>query len=763
MRRFFPALPILLALATAKPKTEIARDEDPLHHKSFKEIIAGYTFVGDFSEKPLERTVSDELFWRYPLKMQPVTFPLEPNFTDPVKELPALAGTGMVYQHINMGRVLYLEGKIEDAKKVWLSARARFGTSYPHHRYTDYLIGYAFLRIAEDTRKAKNLPLDDHDYRSTLANAATFLSWAFIVKKDEPYPLVETFAPKGLYNLTAIYYQVGRFAGAFGAAQEGLDFLRKFGRKEYRTEFHRVVAEGHIKNRSYLEAVQQLDLAIRQDPNPKSAAAMFARVGDIYFNLNNYELAEDAYALANRIDTEQKAINPNQFILRGESLFWLGKFSEAQKMLFYGLNGYRVATSASTPADGVLAFGQLRIADAYVARKEFEKAKLEYFRVSTDFRGSEAAKIAKIRSACLELPFYEGKNIEHARKLLEEVQTTDLTIEPKELAWACQVNSYTERERTKEMVERVRSFAERFPESRFLKSMAEPVRSVQANRIEEYFTAGDIYGALSFYEANKKNLFPKVSDALSRQLFVAYVDALRSEGAIPFWTAYQGTLDTDLKMLRMITMMAEVVDRSKNKVWDQKQKALIKGLEKRQWIIEPSNLAESYANRILAVQNSEPHYHWLFNLVRTWSQADQRIACDLQLPIVARLAQQKKNSAMVDKSITDIISASSKDTNKLDSNCLMSYLELEQKLLKNKVGELGSRYIARSTWPLTEDLTGMFWGVAEMCHTAGNEVCAKTLWEHVRDKAPAGSPEVKLSRARLDPTRTELEGLWDTR
>lgn len=756
MRLVFPALISLLAAATTPA-------DDPLHRKSFNEIVKSYTFVGDFSEKPLDRTISDELFWRYPLKMQPVHFPIEYHFSDIKKELPAISGTGLVYQHINMGRALFLEGKIEDARKTWLSARARFGTSYPQHRFVDYLIAYAFLWQADETVRVKKISPDAAEYKAHLANAATFLSWAFIVKKDESNALVENFAAKGLFNLSAIYYLVGRHAAAFGAAEEGLGHLRKSGRKDYRTQFHRIVAEAHIKNRSNLEAVQQLDLAIRQDPDPKFTAAMFARVGDIYFNLNNYELAEDAYALANRIDTEQKQINPFQFILRGEALFWLGKFSEAQKMLFYGINGYRVAKAASIPPDGMLAFGQLRIADAYVARGEFEKAKLEYFRVNADFRGTEAARIAKVRGACLELPFYEGNNISHARILLEEAQPTDLPSEAKELAWACHVNSYTERERTPAMVERVRSFANRYPESRFLKSMATPVRTVQASLIDEFFEKGDLYSALSFFEANKKVLFPQVSDPLAQKLFAAYVDSVRPGGAIQFWDQYQKTPDTDLKLLRSAVMVAELAESSKDKVWTKKQGAMTKLLRGHAWNIDPSSLAESYANRVFALKSADQHLPWLLNLVSNWSTKDPRIACDLQLPILSRLLQHSKSRSDLDAKTRDVITKSREAISKVDGNCFLSYLELEQKLLASKPGELGSRYIARASWPLTSELTGMFWDVAEQCHSAGDTVCSTALWQHIRDKAPPNSPEVKLARARLDPSRTELEGLWDSR
>ena len=148
---------------------------------------------------------------------------------------------------------------------------------------------------------------------------------------------------RGFTANLSIYFRYERWAPAYGALQDALNFLRETGRKERRASFRRMQSELFIKNRDYLNAAQELDLALRQDPNPDTAGLIFARLGDIYFDLNNFELAEDMYALAIRIDKERKNIRPWQYILRGESLFWLGKFTLAQKMMNYGL-----ATAAMT-------------------------------------------------------------------------------------------------------------------------------------------------------------------------------------------------------------------------------------------------------------------------------------------------------------------------------------------------------------------------------------------------------------------------------
>src|SRR5689334_14985301 len=55
----------------------------PINEASAKDIIAGYTFVGDFSQHEAERKVSDEVFWRYPLSVPKVDFPIEMGIVDP--------------------------------------------------------------------------------------------------------------------------------------------------------------------------------------------------------------------------------------------------------------------------------------------------------------------------------------------------------------------------------------------------------------------------------------------------------------------------------------------------------------------------------------------------------------------------------------------------------------------------------------------------------------------------------------------------------
>jgi len=756
---------LTLLLAAGFMQVGAAKAPVPLAQRSVDEILDHYTFAGDFSEKEKEREVSSEIFWRYPFIIPKIDFELEIEIKDPKLEMPATKGAGRAVDHLNLGRTLFLEGKFEEARATWLSARARYGQKYPFHRRDDYFIGYAFMNEALALTKAKKTNLDAPEARATMSNAATFLSWAFVVKVDQPDPLVEAVTPKGLYNLAATYWRYGRFGGAFGAAETGLNFLRKTGRKDYRAQFHRMMAESHIKNRSYLEAVQELDTAIRQERKPEEAAAAFARVGDIYFDLNNYELAEDAYALGARIDIDRGQINQAQLVLRGESLFWLGRFSEAQKVMDFALHSPNIVGKIVQPlGPDYASWASLRIADAYLARHQLEEAKLAYFKVGHDFRSTLAGKIARVREACLELPFYKGHNIDHARELLEAAKAElDLPPVVKELGWSCQVASYTERERSPDMLIRVKAFAAAYPSSAFLKSFVEPVRTFQASHIDTFFKTGDSYVAMAFFDQNRKNLFPKVDPALANQLFVAYADAHRSAAAAEFWDTGTKAGTGDLDVLRQAVVAAELLQKGAKGPWQQRDQAFAKQLEKRHWDLPPGPVAVLYLQRMKLAAQGSRHWVWMANLARHFGEVDSAYTCDLEYPLLSLLRTTGgSNERMAYKRTGELIKEQLPDLFQRDESCALSLLDLEAYDLKRQgANTVAATYLSRRDWPLVSGFLHAYWTISEYVYAAGETAPARRLWEVIAGKGPADAPEVQFAKARLDPTRTELEKLWD--
>lgn len=804
----FLCLMMLLPSAAAKPKRAPA-PELPLDQQSAQNIVDKYFFVADFNVKPETRFIpGGEVFWRYPLTLPKIKFPIE---LKPITEndIPPMPGSGRFYEHLNRGRMLMIAGDYKEAKATWLSARARYGTQYPEHRRLDYLIALSFLYLAdqEPNEKAR---------RNHHNNAATFLSWAYQQKADHPDAFLDKMAPEAIYRLASVYYLYERYAAAYGATTDGLNFLRKTGRTEYRTQMRRMLAESYIQNRSYLEAVQEIDTAIRQDRHSPLIAKLFARVGDIYFDLNNFDLAEDAYALAGRIDRENRIIEPAQLVLRGESLFWLGRYAEAQKQFYFALNSLSLPEAQSDLPNEFAALASIRFADAWLARADhkavkqareqltqvrqnpktkdnptavqaaekkldttmepYEQAKLAYFKHINDFRGHPTEIQARLRLACLELPEYEGHNIEHARQLLEEVKSltakddkehASLAALPPaaiEMAWACQVASVAQHERTPEMVAKVKEFSKRYPNSDLLNQLVDPVREVQAHKIEPYFAANDLYGATEFFEKTRRSLYPHVTDDLKKQLFVAYVDTYRSEKAAEFYSSYAKTATSDLDMLRLAVAAAELAGGKKPGPWTRTNATNAKNLATRTWTIAQSPAVELMVDRIAATGAAAPHWPWMLQLNKTWAQGDVRKQCELVYPLVSRLNQTPHITPALRKEVTttalQLVDSALDAAFKEQINCGHALLELEAQLLQKKPKVLAEKYLTRTFVPIDQITANLIWSLAESLHAQKNPQLSRALWQHLVNVGGTEIPEVKFAKARLDNRRTEFEKLW---
>ena len=753
------------AQTNSKPKPK----PKPAEPKSIEQSIREFRFVADFSPKEPEREISSELFWRYPLEFPKAEFPFEPNFTNLETEMPRTDGEGRAIQHINNARQEFIDGNFEAARKSLLSAKARYGKGYPFHRRTDYFLAYVFMKEGFAGMADRRVSLDDPKTKGNFSNAATFLSWAFNLKKEVPDPLVDRVTPKGLYNLAAIYFRYDRFAASFAAAELGLDFLRASGRTDYRMSFRRINAENYIKNGTFLEAIQEMDQALRQDYNKAEAAAIMHRAGDIYFNLNNYELAEEAYELGARADESLRQISPAQLMLRAESLFWLKRFREAQMFLHNAIEGVSFRKEKNPPSQATASWASLRFADLHLALNDPAKAKLAYFKMEHEFRGSPAAKVAKVRLACLELPYYEGNNINHARVDLEKLRMDpDLPPPAKELAWACHTASFATRERTTQMLDKVRAFAKAHPESRFLKAMAEPVRETQALSIENFFTKDDDYGAVAFFEENRKRLFTKgVPPKIASQLFRSYSDIGKAAKAKEFLSSIisdkteTGSLKRlgDLDVLRIATVLAETKD-------SKKMARLTLPMTTRVWKIERSPAADQFATRIIESNMERTALPWLLPLFEHWATTDESLICDAQLSLLtkaAALSEKAKKSMKLDERITLAIDDYMPDLQDDDPSCAATLLDMEYNLMVRKPETLAKRYLERKEWKATPETVTHAWSVSEnLSHKTPSAppAAAKELWKFIVAKGDSRSPEVTFAKSRLDPNATEFEKIW---
>ena len=751
-------------LATFVPCSQIAAN-DPLHNKTFKEILAQYRLVGDFGQKEEMRPLGDELFWRYKVSIPKVEFSIDYEHGPDkdaamARNYPATLGQGRPLHHLNRGRKLFFEGNLEEARSTWLSARARYGNNWDFHRRNDYFLGNVFLHIGMHLHVDQGRPWRDESTKQAMENSASFLSWAFQMKKDVKDEFLDLVTPRALYNLAVVYYIFDRYPPSYGAAIDGLNFLRKTGRSDYRLLLRRVLAESYIKNRSYLEAVQELDTTLRQDANKAEAAEILARIGDIYFDLNNFELAEDAYALANRIDQEAENINPSFYALRGESLFWLGRFSDAQRMFHIALNTAAHKNTKVPLNDDLMALSSLRIADSWLAKKKFEEAKLAYFKHVGEFRGHPTVAFAKTRLACLELPEYDGNNITHARSELITLKEEITNRTAKELAWACEVASYAKHERTEAMLEHVREFAKLYPESRFLASLKEPVRDFQAAKILKYFEKGDFFGATAFFEANRERLFKELNEDLRSKLFRAYVATNRSAMAVEFWDSFaKNASSVDDRMIQAVVAAEEIKLSPK---WKQRNQDIAAALAATPANADADSKAEAYLRRILSSDAAPIHLSWIYKFTKAWAKDDVNKVCQISYPLLSRRLREQdppnieelkaEASSLTDSYLNEIL--------KNDLFCAYSLLGLEQELFKDQPRLLAARYLSREYLPIDANTARYFWTVAESLKEIGDEAAAKQLWSVITSKGSDDIPEVRYSRSRLNNKALELDDLW---
>lgn len=745
----------------------------PLEKSKPEEIIKRYTIVADFNMYPEERKISEEIFWKYPFKMGEITFDIVPPINTKAELFPT-SGHGEYIQQVNRGRIAFLNGDFEAAKDMFLAARAKWGDKYEFHRRNDYFIAIAFLQLAEMRRK-KFGSWDETEVKMLFSNAATFLNWAFIKKKDIEDPELERVTAKYLYNLAVIYHRFDRLSGANSIAERGLNFLRTRDESQFRSRLRQLFVETWIANKSYRKAAQDIDVLIRTENNFKIASIAFARMADIYFALNNYELSEDMYALSNAVIRNSNTFSPTQYILRGESLFWLGRFSEAQKMFSLGVSVGTKLNKITPVSATTLPWAKLRVADAYLARyvasgrnksKLRESAALEYYRVTHQFPNSDAGRIAEIRYACLELPFYKGNNIRHARESLKGIEPGSVPAGAFHIANACRVASIASHERTPEMVEEVKKFYKDFPNSPFLKSLVEPVREFKSAEIYKLFADDKIYNAIEFYEMKKKLLYKTVEPKLAEKLFDAYIDTYNPQKASEFYEVWNKSSKSNLKDLRKAVFASELMVREKSgspryKMLTRILTSATVGLEENYKDLPSTEKVSDLIVRLRVNDSKGYHDGWVLKWAESQMQETPSLGCSTVLPILSRLNRNYSKS----KDRLKLLPKVQKYIDLADMNrrnpCFESYLNLEYLILKQYPEKLEEVWLSRLNWPATQPVATGMWQAADQLAKNNFLETATKLWKFIADKADGSINEKTLAKIRLDNAKTETEKLWE--
>jgi hypothetical protein len=312
------------------------------------------------------------------------------------------------------------------------------------------------------------------------------------------------------------------------------------------------------------------------------------------------------------------------------------------------------------------------------------------------------------------------------------------------------------------MVAKVRQFAERYPRSRYLDAMLPPVRTVQATKINDYFSKQDWASATDFFEQKRAALFQSIPNDVAANLWTAYVATGKSANALQFWPAKSRDIKSDVEALRQAAFLFEATATKATPSLIKERDKLNQTLNTRAWSKKPSAEQVGYVKRVLATSGVASAYPWLLNIQDAWYKADEQSTCETLFPLISRVFEDKQSNTMARRlarsRVRGLPEALLENIRKADASCFQSWLDLEAKVLD--VPDLQKKYDLRAAWPLEGPWLETVWTLSEQLNNKGKTKDATTIWQKIAAKAPKDSFESRMAKTRLDPTKTEFESLW---
>lgn len=736
---------------------------ESLEFASFAEILERYTIVADFHPKEAQRRISSEVFWNYPYVLPRIQFPIDLSAGADFASIPPSFGQNRGFEHLNRGRVLYLSGHFEKAIKTWLAARFLLKDPRQLGR-ANYFIASAYLQLGARALDRDGSSWEDAAVSRFFVRASSFYKQAYKSKEALKDPLLFREFPNTAYRLAAIYHRYRKFDAALLMATRALLFLQRSKRKEHRFVFRRIAAEALIANREYLKAAKILDQAISQDPSPLSVSKAFARLGDMYFDLNNYELAADMYALSHGAGRHAKSSQSLRPILRGESLFWQGKFAMAQQHFRLGLK-----TFAHTPLDAdrslarlnIVPWAYLRIADAYLARLRAtpvsreklekkallqEQTEVAYFRVIHRHSNSPAADYARIRLYCLQEDRLKKSNLNHMRDYLASKEHSSYQKTVRELAAACRTRSFVKRESGIKMLRQIKEFSRRFPNSEQIAEFVTPVKRLRAKLLDELIRANEYYKAIDYYETQTNILFRKLSSSQGKGLFKAYLET-RQVGKANSFVKY-----FDPKGIRDWVRLA-VYDAETDpghKIKPEIRQKLLNKLQSNSKKLAQAKWISPYLDRISSSSHFGDHHTWILKAAYEKSKFHSKDICTTLLPLLGKsLSLTNFDGEAIASILTELFKEQFPALLKGSPSCSQQYIDIEELANRDHPREYASRWLNRLEWPMDTKLLETVWRAAETLHSLDHKR-AKRLWNFLAKKFKKNSTKYKLIQIRLD-------------
>ncbi len=181
----------------------------------------------------------------------------------------------------------------------------------------------------------------------------------------------------------------------------------------------------------------------------------------------------------------------------------------------------------------------------------------------------------------------------------------------------------------------------------------------------------------------------------------------------------------------------------------------------RKWQSTLSKEGKEFISRILSSSKAKQEFLWILRAAEKWAEKDEDRLCSVTYPLVAKIADARKDPAAV-KVVHDRVALAMNekwpDLLEEDAACAQSWLDLETHVLDTEA--LQKKYTERTDWKLTGPWLERIWQHSEQLEKMGHHDDARKLWTRIAAEGTPDSFEVKMAKTRLDPTKTEFETLW---
>ncbi len=240
------------------------------------------------------------------------------------------------------------------------------------------------------------------------------------------------------------------------------------------------------------DAVKTYEEIIQSPKSTRAPLDANYMIGDVYFNQGQFEKAIASYDNALKKYPNDWKEYPNIFYNKAESLFWLGKHKESLEAYREFLRRYPGHTHCGFAMTRlgelleILGADQKRIIGAFIE---------SHFR----YRGSEGAKIARVRIISHRMKDMRPKELEAALKELEEIGKTSTLKEAQEFVNIMMSDGYFGRKEYDKSVDRLAQFFKDNPTSPNLVVFKKRIVRSITQKIHDLVNSGESIGAIREY------------------------------------------------------------------------------------------------------------------------------------------------------------------------------------------------------------------------------------------------------------------------